>query len=55
MDERSESEELRDRYQSRVLQLEDEIQDLQTRLDDGDENLTKLNDEKKRLEVLILS
>ena len=50
-EERAESDELRDRFKAKNLELQEVVNDLQTRIEDGEEGIARVHDEKKKLQV----
>lgn len=50
-EERAEAEELRDRLKIKTLELQELVNDLQTRIEESEEGVEKINDEKKKIAV----
>ena len=52
LEERSEAEDNADRTKTKFIELQETCNELQTRMEESDEHLTKLTDDKKKLEVI---
>lgn len=50
-EERAEADELRERLTARKVELEEMLTELNTKLDEGEEQMEKLSEEKKKLQV----
>lgn len=50
-EERAEAEELRDRFKVKTLELQELVNDLQTRIEESEEGVEKMNEEKKKIAV----
>uniref|UniRef100_A0A915D245 Myosin heavy chain n=1 Tax=Ditylenchus dipsaci TaxID=166011 RepID=A0A915D245_9BILA len=52
-EERAESDELRDRFKAKSQELQEIVSDLQSRIEDGEEGIAKIHDEKKKLQETV--